>query len=231
MREPNRIQPDLVHGLPYWRLSVQDHVANHVPGLKGIDLDKISLLDLGCGLGYMLARLSYSLPRGARLVGIDVNKTVVARAEALAGKIGDRTKTEFRCVDAENLDFKEGYFDVIVANFSFSVFRKPGKVAYRVARILKPGGKLIATEVSSLSVLGKIGELLDAASGHSYYNLLSPSSLANLFVPFGLRVNRVARVPLKAKVLKRDLKIPPRLSPVFLIELSKPDSFALKRKK
>jgi ubiquinone/menaquinone biosynthesis C-methylase UbiE len=206
-------------------------VANRILGLKGIDFDKISLLDLGCGLGYMLARLSHSLPCGARLVGIDVSKTVVARAEALVKEIGDRTKTEFRSVDAENLGFREGDFDVIAANLSFSVFRKPGKVAYRVSRILKPGGKIIATEVSSLSVLGRIGELLDAASGHYYYSLLSPSSLANLFIPFGLKVDKVARVPLKAKVLKRDLKIPPRLSPVFLIELSKPDSIVLKRKK
>jgi ubiquinone/menaquinone biosynthesis C-methylase UbiE len=210
---------------------VQDHAANHVLGLKGIDLCKLSLLDLGCGQGYMLSRLARALPRGARLVGIDLNERAITRAKALVKITGGKTKTEFRCIDAENMAFDEEEFDAVVANLSFSVFKKPTEVAYRVARILKPEGRLIVTEVSSLSVLGKIGTLLDAATGHLYYNLLSPSSLANLFVPFGLDMSKVARVPLEVRVLKHDLKIPPRLSPVFLIELARPDSFAVKRKK
>jgi SAM-dependent methyltransferase len=208
--------------MPYWRLSVQKFVADYVIDMSGLDLNNVSVLELGCGLGYMLARLSCLLPRNAKLVGIDINSEAISRAEGLLKEAGGRAKTLLRRVNAENMTFGDQEFDIVVANLAFSVFERPGKVASEVFRILKPGGRVIVSEVSSLSVLGKVGQLLDAASGHLHYDLFSPGSLANLFLRHGLVTIETTRVPLRTRILKHDLRIPARFSPVLLIELSKP---------
>jgi ubiquinone/menaquinone biosynthesis C-methylase UbiE len=170
----------------------------------------------------MLAKLSRSLPRDARLVGIDIDRTAISRADALVKQARGKAKAELRCVNAENTALDKESFDIIVANLSFSVFSRPRKVASEIVRILKSSGRLIASEVNSLSVLGKVGQIFDNASGHLYYNLFSPSSLTNLFTPYGLRATRIAGVPIRTRIMKRDLRIPARFSPVFLIELSRP---------
>lgn len=60
-----------------------------------------SLLDVGCGLGYMAERLRLELPALQRVVGIDVSATAVAKARALfphieffAGTLADFPRRE-----------------------------------------------------------------------------------------------------------------------------------------
>jgi len=220
--ERNRIQQYLGAGLPTWRFSVQEFAASYVANLRGMDLKNVSLLDLGCGNGYMLARLSSKLSPTARLVGIDVNRNIISRAMANVKDIKEKAKIEFRCANAENLTFKNGEFDVIAANLSFSAFRRPAKVASVTSHMLKPRGRLIMSEVSSIRPLGKLGQLVDAASGNPRYNLFSPTSLTNLFIPYGFKRTIMTKVPLEQRLLRRHFRIPRVLSPVFLIELSRP---------
>jgi ubiquinone/menaquinone biosynthesis C-methylase UbiE len=186
-----------------------------------LDHKGIRILDLGCGLGYTLTRLSLLLPNEANVTGIDTNTRTLKKAAALLEKIGDSSKAKVKCADAEKMPFSDGYFDLVIANLCFSVFRNPSKAASEVARTLKPGGRLVMTEVNSRSVLGKIGELLDALTGHLYYMLYSQNRLANLFVPLGFRVENTSRIPFTIRIRARHLKLPHNLSPVFLIELSK----------
>jgi ubiquinone/menaquinone biosynthesis C-methylase UbiE len=210
--------------LPSWRLSIEKFVANYVVSLEGIDLNDVSVLDLGCGYGYMLLRLSGLLCK-ARLVGVDINSSAISQALANAKQFQGKANVEFRCTNAENLTCRDGKFDVAVANLSFSAFRRPARVASVVSHLLKPNGRLIASEVSSTRPLGKLGQLADAASRRTRYNLFSPTGLTNLFIPYGFRRIRIARVPLKARLMKSYLSIPSGLSPVFLVELSKPISY------
>jgi 2-polyprenyl-3-methyl-5-hydroxy-6-metoxy-1,4-benzoquinol methylase len=217
----DRIQHYLRGGLPYWRLSIQEFAADYILSLRGKDLSNISVLDVGCGLGHTLIKLSTQLSKNDRLVGVDIDAVAIPQAEAHARKTHGKVKIEFRCADAESMSFGNGGFNIIVANLSFTVFERPAEVASLVSRMLKPDGRLIASEVDSLSLLGKLGELADAASGNLYYELFSPAKLTSLFVPYGLIRIRIVKVPLTVRLLKRDLTIPSRLSPVFLVELSK----------
>jgi ubiquinone/menaquinone biosynthesis C-methylase UbiE len=190
-------------------------------GLGSIDLKYVSILDLGCGIGYTLVRLSTLLSSKARLVGIDIDRAAISRAESLAKQTHGKADIEFRCIDAEKVDFRNDSFDIILANLSFSVFRRPTRVAALVSRILKPNGRLVASEVNSLSLLGKIGQVVDTLSENHYYDLFSPTRLTNLFVPYGFRRTRTVKVPLMARLMNHSVRILARLSPVFLVELSK----------
>jgi len=214
-------QPDLVRGIPSWRISLQDYVIDYILGLKEIDFESVKILDLGCGLGYTLAKLSRLLPNGAIIVGIDIIKEATASSRELLEKTGGRSTVDVKCANAERAPFNTEYFDIVVSNLSFSVFRRPEMVATEVVRILRPNGRLIATEVNKLSLLGKLGELIDSISGRLSYNLYSPNELARLLTQHGLKLNRVIRVPLEMKLLNRYLKVPFNVAPVFLLELSK----------
>ena len=211
--------------LPSWRLSIEEFVANYVVSLEGIDLNDVSVLDLGCGHGYMLLRLSGLLSCKARLVGVDINSSAISQALANAKQLRGKPNVEFRCADVENLTSGDGKFDVVVANLSFSAFRIPARVASVASQLLKTNGRLIVSEVSSIRPLGKLGQLADASSRKARYNLFSPTRLTNLFISYGFRRIRMARVPLKARLMKRYLRIPSGLSPVFLVELSKSVSY------
>jgi ubiquinone/menaquinone biosynthesis C-methylase UbiE len=173
----------------------------------------------------MLLRLSGLLSCKARLVGVDINSSAISRATANAKHFQGKPKVEFRCANAENMTFKDGKFDVVAANLSFSAFRRPAKVASVTSQLLKRNGRLIASEVSSIRPLGKLGQLADAVSRKARYNLFSPIGLTNLFIPYGFERTRIVRVPLKAMLMKRYVRIPSGLSPVFLVELSKPISY------
>lgn len=222
LREPNVHQPYLIHGLPYWRVCLQDYVVDTVLGRKYLDQRGIRILDLGCGLGYSLTRFSRLLPSGSEAIGIDIEAAAIKKAAALVERVGDPSKAKVHCINAESTPFSDRYFDIIVANLSFSVFKNASIVASEIARILKPGGRLVVSEVNSRSILGKMGELFDTLTGHLYYMLYSPKDLADLFIPLGLQVDNISRIPLAIKMRNRCFKIPSNISPAFHIEFSKP---------
>lgn len=162
------------------------------------------------------------LPSGSLVFGIDIEPRNIKKASAMVEELGDSSKVKVYCADAERTSFGDGYFDIVVANLSFSVFKNARMAASEVVRILKPGGRVILSEVSDNSFLGKMGILLDALTHHLYYTLYSPKVLARLFIPLGLRVESISRIPLAIKIRKRRLRIPSAISPAFHVELSKP---------
>ncbi len=68
-----------------------------------------SLLEVGCGLGYMAARLKTELPELKRVVGLYVSKTAVAKAAALFPEIEFRAGTI--CTDTGGGEL----FDVVIS--------------------------------------------------------------------------------------------------------------------
>lgn len=162
------------------------------------------------------------LPSGSQAIGIDAEPATIKRASAMVEELGDSSKAKVYCIDAERTPFGDRYFDIVVANLSFSVFKNASMTASEVVRILKPGGRLVVSEVSDRSLLGKMGALFDALTHHLYYMLYSPRVLADLFIPLGLRVDNISRIPLAIKMRNRRLRIPSAISPAFHVELSKP---------
>src|ERR1700704_467112 len=78
--------------------------------------EKMSILDVGCGPGYVSAAAA---ERGAIPTGLDFSKEMVAIAQKMFPHI------EFREGDAQNLPAADSSFDRVLANFALLHLSNP----------------------------------------------------------------------------------------------------------
>jgi len=96
------------------------------------------LLDAGVGTG----RNFPFYPAGSTVVGIDISRAMLARAERRRGQ--SHAKLDLRQMDVTKLAFATGSFDAAVSTFLFCVLPDELQVpALReVSRVVKPGGPI-----------------------------------------------------------------------------------------
>lgn len=94
--------------------------------------EKMSILDMGCGPGYVSAAAA---ERGAVPIGLDFSRQMIEIARKMFPHV------EFREGDAQNLPFADTSFDRVVANFALLHLADPERACAEACRVLKPGGK------------------------------------------------------------------------------------------
>ncbi|HEY0493216.1 MAG TPA: class I SAM-dependent methyltransferase, partial [Candidatus Dormibacteraeota bacterium] len=112
--------------------------------LKAFGLrDGMTVVDLGCGPGQMLAKLSTAFPR-SHLTGVELDARLCAEA---ADRLERRS--ELVVVNRSALDTGLGAasVDFAVARFLFQHLHDPVQAAREALRILKPGGSLVVIDV------------------------------------------------------------------------------------
>jgi ubiquinone/menaquinone biosynthesis C-methylase UbiE len=99
-------------------------------------------LDLGIGSG-----LNLGFADAARIeswVGIDPSPALLARARERATQA--RFPVELVEGRGERLPFDQASFDSVVVTYTFCSVEDPGATAAEIARVLKPGGKVLFAE-------------------------------------------------------------------------------------
>jgi trans-aconitate 2-methyltransferase len=98
-----------------------------------------SVLDIGCGTGWLAVFLARRLP-GGTVTGVDISPAMVARARELALSEAVRNmRVEEQ--DAELMEFS-GEFDLVTSNAAFHWMRNAGNLLERVYRSMRPGAML-----------------------------------------------------------------------------------------
>ena len=100
-------------------------------------------LDYCCGNGEIAIEMAKK--GAAKVFGIDISAVAVENARELAKLAGVDQVCEFAVMDAEHTTFADGSFDVIHEYGALHHLDLPAAYA-ELARILKPGGKLVCTE-------------------------------------------------------------------------------------
>ena len=103
------------------------------------------LLDCGCGTAPMLTLLSQKYPE-KHFTGIDLTPEMIAaaRAKGLPG-------VELVVGDCEDLPFADQSFDAVICCQSFHHYPNVGNFFAGVARVLRPGGRLILRDMTAKS--------------------------------------------------------------------------------
>lgn len=116
------------------------------PGIRRATVDALELapgetvLEVGCGTGANLDRLVEGVTPTGTVIGIDVSKAMVARAEALREGRGWKN-VELTVQDAEQLGAGEGV-DAVLFSLSYSVLSEQRRVLGHVWELLADGGRL-----------------------------------------------------------------------------------------
>jgi phosphatidylethanolamine/phosphatidyl-N-methylethanolamine N-methyltransferase len=97
------------------------------------------ILEVGVGTGISLP--SYS--NDCRLCGIDISPQMLRKAEERVAELGLSNVEGLWIMDAEQLDFPDNSFDVVVAQHVVSTAPNPEATLDEFARVLKPGGEIV----------------------------------------------------------------------------------------
>jgi SAM-dependent methyltransferase len=98
------------------------------------------LLDVGCGTGVLLEQVVERWPT-VRAVGTDLSGEMLAVAR---GRLGGRIPLVR--ADVSHLAFDTHSFDVAVSSSSLHYWPVPGRALVEIARVLRPGGRLVITD-------------------------------------------------------------------------------------
>lgn len=105
------------------------------------------VLDVGCGTGTLALAARERVGPGGQVCGVDPSPEMVARARAKAAKAGADVRFEVGGIEA--LPFPDGSFDAVLSTLMLHHLSEEGRrqgIA-EVARVLKPGGRLLAVDI------------------------------------------------------------------------------------
>lgn len=97
--------------------------------------------DLGCGTGHLAQALA---PFVGRVIAVDASAAMLRSAKA---RIGDVANIEIRRGDLEDLPITDGTLDAAFLVLVLPYLAEPSRAVAEAARALKPGGRLMITDL------------------------------------------------------------------------------------
>ena len=127
---------DIIANIPFFA-QVKDESFRHIA-----ESDPALILDAGCGNGTDLLSLASLLPPRSRIVGLDASASLTTHAAVRTTAVRDRVSIVRG--DLLHIPCKSGSFDACRIDRVLQHIHRPEQVVRELARVLRPGGMLVA---------------------------------------------------------------------------------------
>lgn len=158
------------------------------------DCRNLKVLDVGCGTGRHLSRF----PAGNELYGVDLSESMLAEARV------KNPGGTFEAASADKLPYEDNTFDLVFSSRVIQHMRDQQKMIDEMARVCKPGGRVIMICYNSWSLLNVykhirmswVGRILNLPFGW----LLKQRSF---FGPWGFEYDNYCSIPEVGRMMRK----------------------------
>ncbi|MCX6011500.1 MAG: arsenite methyltransferase, partial [Chloroflexi bacterium] len=178
-----------------------------------------TVLDLGSGAGLDCFLAANKVGGKGRVIGVDMTPEMIEKARENARQ-GGYMNVEFRLGDIENLPVADNSVDVVISNCVINLVPDKRRVFKETFRVLKPGGRLMVSDIVLLrelpdviknSVEAYIGCLSGAIMRDEYIGAIEAAGFQDVRIAdeTSFPVDCMANDP-TAKVIIKSSKISPQ---------------------
>ncbi len=149
------------------------------------------VLDVATGTGFMAMAVADT---GAEVIATDFTLAMLEKSREF---LGNRENVSLSLADADCLPFPADVFDVVTCRVSVHHFANPQTAFNEMARVCKPGGRVLIMDVTSSEdeaksrLHNKMGKLRDPSEVWQW----RPSDLERMLIDAGLSVSEVKLWP------------------------------------
>ncbi|MFD7449604.1 class I SAM-dependent methyltransferase [Kitasatospora sp. NPDC059827] len=132
---------------------MQRHIRDHgwlqekVDDVLGAGIRSGSVLELGCGPGYLGLEWMKQTESPGKLTGVDISEAMLRRARANAAGYGLAERCTYDCADVLTLPYQDDSFDHVFSSASLHEWADPVRALSELHRVLRPGGHYCVTDL------------------------------------------------------------------------------------